>query len=116
MQSEGRAQWTYKSLLFRESIGLWSVLIVEVMWWLWLARLDAIYGGLREDFGILKGKLLKAGEGYYSKMIVDLKSKIDKLSRKSRSAKESLELESLGRKKELLALADLSVILKLQYL
>ena len=68
IQSEGRVPWSYKMVLIGEllgcSNGLWTMIRVEILWWLWLARLDAIYGGLSEDFGVLKDKLIKAREGY----------------------------------------------------
>ena len=103
IESEGRATWLVKSLLIGESVGcssgLWMVLRVEILWWLWLARLDAIYEGLKEDFGMLKEKIMKAGEEYYSKTIVEIESKIEKLSSKGQNAKDVVELESLSRKK-----------------
>ena len=71
IQSEGRAPWSYKSLLIVGLVGcsngLWMVIRVEILWWLWLARLDAIYRELRKDFGMLKDRMLKAGEEYYSR-------------------------------------------------
>ena len=83
---------------------------------MWLARLDAIYGGLKEDFGKLKEKIIKAGEEYFSVTLVEIKERIEQLANKGQNVVEVLELESLSRKKQLLLSVDLSIILKLQYL
>ena len=78
IESEGRARWSVKSLIIGDPVGcsngLCTVLRVEILWWLWLARLDAIYGGLKEDFGMLKERLIKVGEGYCSETIVKIDS------------------------------------------
>ena len=75
-----------------------------------------MFGGLRHDFSMLKEKFLQAGEEYYSRTLYEIESNVKKLSNKSRSLKETLELESLGRRKQLLITTDLSLVLKLQYL
>ena len=110
-------QW---SLHIGESIGcssrLWATLRVEILWWLWLKRLNAMYGNLFQDFNNLKETLIKVGEEYYIRTLARLEKNIESLAHKSRSFQESSELESLGRKKQLLIFADLSLILKLQYL
>ena len=120
IESEGRASWSAKSLLIGDSVGcsngLWTVLRVEILWWLWLARLDAIYGGLKEDFGKLKEKMIKAGEEYFSVTLVEIEERTEQLVNKGQNVVEALELESLSKKKQLLLSVDLSVILKLQYL
>ena len=119
IQSEGRAQWTFRSLRIGESIGcssgLWATLRVEILWCLWLKRLNAMYGNLFQDFSNLKETLIKVGEEYFIRTLARLEKNIDSLAHKSRSFQESSELESLGRKKQLLISADLSLILKLQY-
>ena len=97
------------------SNGLWTVLRVEILWWLWLARLDAIYGGLKEDFGMLKDRLIKLGEGYYSRTIVEIDTRIEEITNQRQDAKSTVELESLSSKKQLLVSADLRLVLKLQY-
>ena len=120
IESEGRASWSAKSLLIGDSVGcskgLWTVLRVEILWWLWLARLDAIYGGLKEDFGKLKEKIIKAGEEYFSVTLGEIEERTEQLANKRQNVVEALELESLGRKKQLLVSVDLSIILKLQFL
>ena len=102
IQSEGRAQWTFRSLLIGESIGcstgLWTTSRVEILWWLWLKRLDAMYGNLFQDFRNLKENLLKAGEDYYTRTLTVLEKKIDSLENKGRIFQETIELESLGTK------------------
>ena len=65
---------------------------------------------------MVKNNLLKAGEGYFSRTLVELETNINKLSKKHQSYEESIELESLERKKLPLTLASLSLVLKLQYL
>ena len=120
IESEGRATWTAKSLLIGDSVGcsngLWTVLRVEILWWLWLARLEAIYGGLKEDFGKLKEKIIKAREDYFSVSLKKIEERTEELANKGQNVVEALELESLSRKKQLLLSVDLSIILKLQYL
>ena len=120
IESEGRASWPAKSLLIGDSVGcsngLWTVLRVEILWWLWLARLEAIYGGLKEDFGKLKEKIIKAGEEYFLVTLVKIEERTEQLANKGQNVVEALELESLCRKKQLLLSVDLSIILKLQYL
>ena len=120
IESEGRAVWSTKSLLIGDSVGcsngLWTVLRVEILWWLWLARLEAIFGGLKEDFGKLKEKNIKAGEDYFSVTLVEIEERTEQLANKCQNIVEALELESLSRKKQLLLLVDSSIILKLQYL
>ena len=98
------------------SSGLWATLRVEILWWLWLKRLNAMYGNLFQDFNNLKETLIEVGEEYYIRTLARLEKNIKSLAHKSRSFHESSELESLGRKKQLLVSADLSLILKLQYL
>ena len=78
--------------------------------------MDAIYGNLFQDFNNFKDNLLKAGEEYYTKTLAILEKKIESLDNKRRSFQETIGLETLGTKKHLLISADLSLILKLQYL
>ena len=78
------------------------VLKVELLWWLWLARLDAIYGGLKEDFGKLKEKIIKAGVEYFSVTLLEIEERTEQLANKGQNVVEALELESLSRKKQLL--------------
>ena len=77
------------SLLIGESIGcsigLWSTLRVEILWWLWLKKLHAIYGNLFQDFSNLKDNLLKAGEEYHNRTLAVLEKKIESLDNKGRS-------------------------------
>ena len=109
-----------KSLLIGDFVGcsngLWTVLRVEILWWLWLARLDAIYGGLKEDYGKLKEKIIKAGEEYFSITLMEIEERTKQLANKGQNFEEVIELESLSRKKKLILLVDLCIILKLQYL
>ena len=83
IQSEGRAQWTFRSLLIGESIGcssgLWAMLRVEILWWLWLKRLNAMYGNLYQDFNNLKESLIKVGEEYYIRTLERLEKNIESL-------------------------------------
>ena len=103
IESEGRATWTAKSLLIGESVGcsngLWTVLRVEILWWLWLARLEAIYGGIKEDFGKLKEKIIKAREEYFSVTLVEIEERIKQLANKGQNVVDALELETRSRKK-----------------
>ena len=50
---------------------------------------------------MFKERLVKAGEGYYSKTMVELETNIKKLANKSQNVEESIELEHLSRKKKL---------------
>ena len=69
--------------------------------------------GSKKIFVVLKDKLIKVGEGYYSITTVELETRIEKLTNKSQNAEEFVELESLSRRKQLLTSIDLSLILKL---
>ena len=69
---------------------MWTVIRVETLWWLWLARLDAIYGGLKEDFRMLKEKIIKVEEEYYSRTIVEIEARTEKLTSKGQTAEDAI--------------------------
>ena len=66
---------------------------VKVLWWLWIKRLDAIYGNLSQDFTKLKENLLKVGEDYYTKTLDLLESNIDNLANKSRIFQKTIGIK-----------------------
>ena len=84
VKSEGRVDWTYKSLLIGDSIGcsneLWTPLRTEILWSLWLYRLDVIFGGLRQNFFVLKEALMKTEENYFTRTLSTLNRRKEKLS------------------------------------
>ena len=84
--SSGRGIVSWKQLLLGETIAcsneVWTIIRTEVLWFLWIERLSAIYQGATRNTSSLKQCLVSVGERYYSKKHNLLSSRIEILQQK----------------------------------